>query len=983
MKWLVASVFCLIVNAVVGQQLHFDTYTTSNGLVANEIRCITQAANGFMYFGTPAGVTAYDGNRFRKYNYHSGFLHSLVQDIEEVAPGDIAFFATAARTSYHIRNQRLSTDTLIGGQPVRSLYKARDGSFFACTEDGLYRYERDKLTRIPVYEGQEDKPELNCMTEWLDSFVVIGRSFLSIDVFNKYTWQLVSSSVAPYFVRNLFADSHGKVWIGCIEKGVLCIDRNSVEVSRLQFVSLPAFFEAYSTTEFRSTVEDKQGNLWLGTVGKGLIRYHPASGRFQQISSANGLVGNTVFVLYADREDNLWIGSNNGLQKLVYKDWLLYSSRDGLPADLVLDVIEPDGGGFVTAGYSGLAWIRPQQKTVTWNTPFEDKTVNCLIKKGNTCYALSSHTLNVLSFDRDMIRLIRSYPLRGNYRTMIAYKDNLLLGGDNVLAVLHDDRVQENSLASGPINCMTVDRNGILWTGSKDNTVCGYQMTELLQPQLLYTAGHGIDGVADEVHSILADKQGRIWYSTVLHGLYMLKPDGGEFLEGLHLSIQGGMSDNTCRGLLLYNDTTLLAGTGAGLDRVIISLSSNRYSVVPVSTYYDFSSTVYTIKPGKGRSLLLGTESGLMQLPGIATDKQDARRLPVYFTSFSLLNNADSVIDVNRPVHLSYDQSSFTIDFASPGFVNERALRYMYRLQGGRQSSWSEPTSSGSVTFSNLPPGKFLLEVKAMDINNRLSTATAALSINVATPFWQRAWFLLLVLLSVGLIVYLLIRRRVANIRRQAALKQKVAETEMMALRAQMNPHFIFNCISSIDNFIQDNDRENASGWLNKFARLIRNILDSSKTDSIPFWKDWETLRLYIELEQLRSDGQYSVELEADDALLNGHYRIPPLIAQPYIENAIHHGLKHRRDREGKLHIEALLLDGVLEYRITDNGIGRTASAALNGVNKLRHNSYGMQMSRERIALFNEQGGQDAVITDLYDEAGAASGTMVRVILFV
>lgn len=983
MKWLAGILYCLLWNAVAGQQLHFDTYTTGNGLVANEIRCITQASNGFMYFGTPAGVTAYDGNRFSRFNYHSGFIHSLVQDIEEVAPGDVAFFAAAARTSYHLRNLRLSTDTLVGGQPLRSLYKARDGRFFACTEDGLYYYERDSLTRVPIYEGLDSKPELNCVTEWLDSFVVVGRSFFSIDVFNKYTWKLVSSSVAPFFVRNLFADSQGKVWIGCIEKGMLCIDRSSVQTPRLQFASLSAFFQAYATTEFRSTVEDRQGNLWMGTVGKGLIRYHPATGRFQRITTANGLAGNTVFVLYSDCEDNLWIGSNNGLQKLVYKDWLLYSSRDGLPADLVLDVLELDDGSFVTAGYSGLAWIKPQQRVIKWNIPFEDKAVNSLMKNGNICYALSSHTLSVLSFDRDVIRLVKSYPLQGNYQTMMMYNGDLLLGGDNVLAVLRQGQMQENSLPSGPINCMTVDSYGILWTGSKDNTICGYEMTDMLQPQLLYTAGHGIDGVADEVHSMLADKQGRIWYSTVLHGLYMLKPDGRAFIEGLHLSIAGGMSDNACRGLWLYDDTTLLAGTGAGLDRVIISPSSNGYSVVPVSAYYDFSSTVYTIKPGRDGCLLLGTESGLMQLPGIATDKQDARRLPVYFTSFSLLNNTDSVIDVTKPVRLSYDQSSFTIDFASPGFVNEQALRYVYRLQGGRQSSWSEPTNSGGVTFSNLPPGKYLLEVKVMDINNRLSVATASLSINVAAPFWQKAWFVLLVLLLIALIVYVLIRRRVANIRRQAELKQKVAETEMMALRAQMNPHFIFNCISSIDNFIQDNDKDNASGWLNKFARLIRNILDSSKTDSVPFWKDWETLRLYIELEQLRSDEQYSVQLEADEALLNGHYRIPPLIVQPYIENAIHHGLKHRRDRDGRLHIEARLLDGVLEYRITDNGIGRKASAALNGKNRLQHNSYGMQMSRERIALFNEQGGQDAVVTDLYDDSGTAAGTTVRVILFV
>ena len=165
--------------------------------------------------------------------------------------------------------------------------------------------------------------------------------------------------------------------------------------------------------------------------------------------------------------------------------------------------------------------------------------------------------------------------------------------------------------------------------------------------------------------------------------------------------------------------------------------------------------------------------------------------------------------------------------------------------------------------------------------------------------------------------------RRIKTIRHEAELKQKIAETEMMALRAQMNPHFIFNCINSIDALIQSNDKYNATVYLNKFAKLIRNILDSSKQNTVTLAKDLNTLQLYIELEQLRNENKFIAKINADEELIREDYKVPPLIIQPFVENAILHGIRYRKGNDGMLSISVTKLNSHLQYIIEDNGVGR------------------------------------------------------------
>jgi len=220
---------------------------------------------------------------------------------------------------------------------------------------------------------------------------------------------------------------------------------------------------------------------------------------------------------------------------------------------------------------------------------------------------------------------------------------------------------------------------------------------------------------------------------------------------------------------------------------------------------------------------------------------------------------------------------------------------------------------------------------------------------------------------------------KLQNEQAQSSLKRKALELEMQALRAQMNPHFIFNCLSAIDNLIQTGQADKATSCLARFAKLIRGVLDSSKNNLISFQKDFETVGLYMEMEQFRCNNKFTYNLTADQRLLHGDYKIPPLIIQPFIENAIHHGLLNKQDSNRQLNVSAQLKGDYIVYSIIDNGIGRKKAGTLKEINKPGQQSYGINITRQRIHLHNKTCiPNDVEISDL-DHGGSPAGTKVVV----
>lgn len=212
----------------------------------------------------------------------------------------------------------------------------------------------------------------------------------------------------------------------------------------------------------------------------------------------------------------------------------------------------------------------------------------------------------------------------------------------------------------------------------------------------------------------------------------------------------------------------------------------------------------------------------------------------------------------------------------------------------------------------------------------------------------------------------------------QADLQHRAGELEMQALRAQMNPHFIFNCLSSINRFILKNEADNASDYLIRFSRLIRLVLINSQKSLIVLTEEVEMLRLYIEMEQLRFKNSFDYSISYTNRLEPGNVSIPPLLLQPFCENAIWHGLMHK-EGHGQLSIDFEMQDGVLCCTITDNGVGRARAAAITGYAGEKIKSLGLKLTTERLALFNEEKSVQTFydIEDVLDEQGAISGTKV------
>jgi ligand-binding sensor domain-containing protein len=336
--------------------------------------------------------------------------------------------------------------------------------------------------------------------------------------------------------------------------------------------------------------------------------------------------------------------------------------------------------------------------------------------------------------------------------------------------------------------------------------------------------------------------------------------------------------------------------------------------------------------------------------------------------------------DGHRQLMLKPDRNSFSVDFDVVNYDLISSNQYFYKLTPG-DPRWHQ-SESGHLTFYNLQPGSYTLEVRGASKLTGSYTNTDSLDITVNPWWYQSTWFRIGSLLLLCGLAWYLVRHRIRAVRKDAAFRQKMSDMEMTALRAQMNPHFIFNSLNSIENFIMQNEKRLASDYLNKFASLVRMILENSRTQAVPLVQDMEAMQLYVDLERLRFENKFGYFTEIDEVLLKGDYRVAPLLIQPFVENAIVHGLAPS-DKPGLyLKITVRLRNDFIHYTIEDNGIGRTESMAYARKYRPGHKSLGIGISRERIDLINRKHGTAGTldIIDLYDDRQPA-GT--RVILTI
>ncbi|AEH02637.1 histidine kinase [Lacinutrix sp. 5H-3-7-4] len=468
----------------------------------------------------------------------------------------------------------------------------------------------------------------------------------------------------------------------------------------------------------------------------------------------------------------------------------------------------------------------------------------------------------------------------------------------------------------------------------------------------------------------LTKTNGTVWVATQHNGLLKyenntLKPSGIKLPENLQINA-------------IYADGLVLwISTDAGL----FQYHTKTHQLKSLSAQDGLNTAVNDFLILQNQ-IIVNLPKAFYTLPKSGTLFKDLKTAKVRVEAIKI-NDRDTVVKNNYKLPHNYNKIGLA--FNSNGFQSNQHVNYQYRVKEIDTSWQNLPVNTHFVNFNSLSSGTYTFELKAQNLSAKQAVFATPITFIIAKPFWETYWFYGLVIATIIGLVWLYFRwrlqqkevQRIAEIDRILTDK-KITNLRLENLRSQMNPHFIFNALNSIQDYIISNEKELASSYLVKFSRLIRMYLDYSQQNEITLEEELNALKLYLELEKVRFEDELEYKITIDNQLKTKQIKVPSLFIQPYVENALKHGLLHKLS-DRKLHIKAKIIQqNKLEITVKDNGIGRAQSEKLKRPNQ-QHKPFATKANEERVHLYKNKLKRDIAITtnDLYDENDVAAGTKV------
>jgi hypothetical protein len=468
------------------------------------------------------------------------------------------------------------------------------------------------------------------------------------------------------------------------------------------------------------------------------------------------------------------------------------------------------------------------------------------------------------------------------------------------------------------------------------------------------------------------------WIGTIGGGLNKMDYKTGEVS---YFTTRDGLPDNTIYAILPDDYGNLWLSTNYGISVFNIQNESFvNYTVSDGLTSNEFNFGA-ALKDNEG-NLYFGGMSGFNVLKPKDLVRPEAMPQPVISEfaidggpSFYCLKNKDVI-------KLKHFQNSLFIRFSLMDFINPEKDSYSYKLTGINKNWKSLPAEMPVVSFSKLQPGTYHLLVKGSNSAGVWTENPADIKIVITEPWYKALWLRLLLLFIVAAMVFLIIRIRLKRIRYKQKTERQLLELERQTLRLQMNPHFIFNTLNSIQNYILKNDTDRSINYLSKFSKLMRMMLNFSRKKIITLEEEIEMLRIYLELENLRHSRGFDFRINVSPELDIEFIGIPAMLIQPFVENAVIHGLMPLKDRRGELIVSFKQEGEFIIVSIKDNGAGRSkeAKTAVGG-----HKPSGMLITQKRLELINKLPVSESAmsVTDLRDENGNPAGTLVVIKILI
>ena len=1011
--------------------LSFQYLSLQQGLSANYTTAITQDKPGFIWIATVKGLTRFDGLRCVTFTHQPGnprsLSHRIVRYVFTAQNGTLWVGAQEGLNRFEPATQsfrRYSFSHLgVGCNFVRFITEGKNGQLWLGTKGGVVDFDpatgQANLLALPAGSLPAAKSIRRILPDGHTLWIGTEGGLFAYDLTTKKARSFRQNSLAPAslphdYITSLARNSRtGEILIG-MNKGQLSSLNPATGIFRTMYQL--AVDQPVSALLFT-----QKGELWVGVKGGGLHRYDASTNRFfsyhNSENNPRSLISNSISALMEDRAGVVWVLTDDAgicrFNPQVDKFHSLYDEVGYQP----VSTQGFDAGG-LSVDREGTIWVATRdgvahinQHTKSYKLYRNDpKNPHSLDNNFTFSVAsdLSGHIWvgtstglnkldpvsgrveripNLIPADeptkKSTINLAKGVSGNQTFKAIKA-PDGRLFFGTNEKLTIYDSKTGRfrhqfndsliRNLPGKNYNELYFDRQQNLWVGGLGPV---FKISPDLRLLAQYT--HNEDdpqSLPDEgVTAFAEDRFGRMWIGTD-NGLTCLNQKTGKFRV---FTTKQGLPHNDISAVLLIGDTLWLSTSGgvASMDvrrfRVTIFDETDGFSVS------EFESASVT-RDSSGR-IYFGALRGLVYV------QPNQIRLnsfvpPVYLTSFRV--NAQELLPdpaaTPAGLTLRYTQNMFTFEMAALSFDNPIDNRYAYRLEGFEEK-WNQEGNRAFATYTNVPPGDYVLQVIAANNDGVWNRTGYRLPITILAPFWQTWWFRLLSLSALIAITVVIARwreKRLANEQREKSeLRERIAMSEMKALRSQMNPHFLYNSLNAIRLFILQNDSDNADKYLVKFARLMRLILDNSRQEWVTLASELEQLTLYLELEQLRFDNKFVFSITTDPALRLEKTSIPPMIIQPYIENAILHGIAHKKS-QGSIQIRIERKSTHLECTIDDDGVGRQRAASLKQ-QPSTHQSVGLRVTEDRLQLIGQRSGQASgvEIQDKYDDDQQATGTRV------
>jgi hypothetical protein len=510
-------------------------------------------------------------------------------------------------------------------------------------------------------------------------------------------------------------------------------------------------------------------------------------------------------------------------------------------------------------------------------------------------------------------------------------------------------------------------------------------------------AGQDSIGAPITITHMQAKADGNIWFSTLEKGM------GLYYYAGKKITFypypkkeQGNGTLYPIQTFCVKSQFEIFVAVADSLP-AIFNINARTYKFINDPSFAASTNKTTDIKLDKAGTLFI-VKGGLLYSCStfdnveLAATNTDSTAFVPFITAITYLDHTEiASIDFNpqdlNKLKLRYDEASFVI-YYNVNYSGSKKIQFRWRAEGYKNDWFVMPVLKNSegmdvAYFRDLKPGKYLLQVQVKIGDGEWSKGEARVNIVITPPFWQTWWFWTLVgLFNIG-VIGLFFWWRINVVKRRErerfAHEKEVLELEAKALRAQMNPHFIFNCMNSMKSLIQRGEVDNAVNYLTTFSKLLRVVLNNCDKREITLYDELETSLLYVQLESLRFDNKYAYEFNIDKAIDIKSIMVPALITQPFIENAIWHGLMPKQEG-GKLTVTVKKEDEKIYCFIEDDGIGREVSKQnkFTGSGSM-HQSKGMHLTQTRLNLDNLLNERNASveIIDKKDENGNAAGTSI------